>query len=329
MRNYDLTGVEDLAACEAVTDLCLSDNPTPTGPAECEPQLEARATSQCQIERVCKQELDDASGVSVSTTTGVYCQDDGTGRLLCSCTNQPYQYYVEGKDGTTACDTLLDYCDDEVTPTFGDATDCRPQFQNSSAEYCEVQSSCLRTSEIDDGIYVVQNDYVQSSCRTGANGLAVCTCQNRAGLFELEQQTPLAGVTSCNQATEVCQNIANVEPDGDPVCKSISQSAQGTYCNATLDCVASATVEGTTLSLHGYISLNCGADTNGWTCACSSGAVNQTIVVQGESAWDACTNGSKACEDAIEVQFGNGGLGAGGIAGFPMPGPGTGGAAPF
>ena len=320
-RTYELSGVKDLAACEAVTDLCLSDDPIPSGPVECEPRFEARAASQCQVQRVCKQELEEAGGASVTTTNSVYCQDDGTGRLLCTCDNQPYQYYVEGKDGTTACDALLDYCDDAVAPTFGDAEDCRPQYQTSSADHCELQSSCLRKSEIDDGIYVVQNDFVQSSCRAGEGGLAVCTCQNRLGLFELEEQTPLAGVSSCNDAAAVCENIANVEPDGEPVCTVLSQSAQGTYCNATLDCAASATVEGATLSLHGYLSLSCSADANGWTCSCSSGAQNQTVAVQSETAWDACSNGSNACQDAIEVQFGNGAgfAGFGGFAGMPIP----------
>jgi hypothetical protein len=334
-QNYELSGAKDLAACEAVTDLCVSGEPGPAGPVDCEPRFEARAASQCQLQRVCKQELEGASGVSVATTNGVYCQDDGTGRLLCTCSNQPYQYYADGKDGMTACDALLDYCDDPVTPTFGNAEDCRPQYQSSGAANCELQSRCLRTSEIDEGIYVVQNDYVQSSCRSGADGLAVCTCQNAIGLFELEQETPFAAGTSCNEAIAVCQNIANVEPDGEPVCTNISQSAQGTYCNATLDCAASATVDGTTLSLHGYISLSCGADSSGWTCSCSSGAEYQTVAVQGQTAWDACNNASKACEDAIEVQFGNGGGlgGFSGVAGFrgvPPPVPGsTGGVASF
>jgi hypothetical protein len=318
-RTYELSGVEDLAACEAVTDLCLSDDPTPSGPVECEPRIEARTASQCQVQRVCKQELEEGSGVSVSTTNGAYCVDDGTGRLLCTCENQRYQYYVEGNDGMTACDALLDYCDDAVAPTYGDAEDCRPQYQASSADHCEVQSNCLRKSEIDDGIYLVQNDYVQSTCRAGVDGLAVCTCQNRIGLFELDEQTPLAGVTNCNEAAAVCENIANVEPDGEPVCTTLSQYAQGANCNATLDCAASATVEGATLSLHGYISLSCGADANGWTCSCSSGVQTQTVAVQGETAWDACTNGSKACEDAVEVQFGNG-SGFGGGVGMPIPG---------
>jgi hypothetical protein len=330
-RNYELSGVQDLAACESVTDLCLSGEPNPGGPVQCEPRLEARSASQCQVQRVCTQELEGASGVSVATTDNVYCQDDGTGRLLCSCNNQPYQYYAEGKDGTTACDVLLDYCDDPVTPTFGIAEDCRPQFQSSSTTYCDMQSRCLRTSEIDDGIYVVQNDYVSSSCRPGEDGLSVCTCQSSIGVFELQQETPFAAGTSCNEAITACQKIANVEPEGDPVCTNVSQSAQGTYCNATLDCAASATVEGTTVSLHGYISLSCNAESSGWTCSCASGTESQAITVQAETAWDACSNASQPCQDAIEVQFGNsGGMGAGGFFGVPMPiPPSTGGVASF
>jgi hypothetical protein len=313
-----------LAACEAAADLCLAGDLTPSGPVECVPQLETRTPSYCEVQQTCTQELEGDSGATLSTTHGVFCQDDGVGRLLCNCANQPYQYYAADRDGTTACDAVFDYCDDPVTPVFGDSEDCRPLRQSGSPGYCELQNSCLRTSEIADGISVVQSDYVYTGCAASTEGGAFCNCQNSAGNFNIVQEAPVSGLTSCTEALAICRKIPGIEADGEPVCTNTSQSAQGNYCNASIDCAASATVDGSTISLHGYLAVNCSGDSSGWTCSCSSGSEYASTTVDAETAWDACTNGSKACEDAVEIQFGNRG-GFGGYGGFPMPVPGTGG----
>jgi hypothetical protein len=320
-----LTGVKDLAACEAASEFCISGVPTPSGPAECESRLETRTASNCELQRVCSQELEGDGAARLSTINQVYCQDDGTGRQVCSCFNQPYQYYVEGENGTTACDTLIDYCNEPVTTTFGEPQDCQPQYQSGGTGYCDTQNICLRTGELADGIYVLaQGDYVRTNCGNGADGSAFCNCQNSAGSFTLELDAPVTGVASCEQATAVCQKLTNVEPDGEPVCTNSSQSAQTNYCNATIDCAASATVDDVEVSLHGYIGVACSGDASGWTCSCSSNSEYDTVTVQGETAWEACTHGSAACQEAIEVQFGNGGVtGAGGSSGRPVPPPGT------
>jgi hypothetical protein len=246
---------------------------------------------------------------------------------MCSCSGQPYAYYAEGTDGTTACDAVFDYCDDPVTPTFDGAGECQTQYQSGSAGYCQTQISCLLTSEIGDGVYVASSDLVNTSCANDVNGGATCTCQNSAGAFNFAQEAPVTGIASCDEASVLCQKIATVEPDGEPVCTNTSQSAQGDFCNATLDCTASASVDETAISLHGYINLSCSRDASSWACSCSSGSQYETISVQAENAWEACTNGSRACEEAVEVEFGNGsgGGGFGGSPGFPTPGPGTGG----
>lgn len=314
---YQLTGVRDLAACETTAEICMSDDPTPSGPVECSPQLESRTATYCQLQQICRQELDEDTGASLATVSEVYCQDDGTGRQLCNCTNQPYQYYVEGEDGTTACDSLVDFCSEPVTPTFEGDGECRPQSQSGGTGYCQVQSTCLRTSEVADGIFVVLNDYQQTTCSDSGAGAAICSCYTSNGSFTIEQEGAVTGIASCTQASEICQKAGSIEPEGEPTCNNTSQTAQGTYCSATIDCAASATVNDTTVSLHGYINLGCTGDgSGGWTCSCSSGSNYETISVTADTAWDACTAGSPVCADTIEVQYG----GDGGI-GMPVPVP--------
>jgi hypothetical protein len=241
--------------------------------------------------------------------------------LLCSCSNLGYEFKLDGQDGTTACDTMLDVCDEPVEATFEDAeVDCRPEFQSGGSGYCETQEQCLRSVALGDGISVSQRDYLQVICQTGANGGSSCSCSSSSGGFRIDSEEPVTGVASCTSLADVCSGLDGIEFSGEPTCSTVNQAARGDTCTAQRECGVSATVRDKQVKMFGYVNISCSPDGTAWSCTCSSGANTAQVPAQGASAWDACTNASEPCADATEVDFSGGGMVGVPPPGLPFPG---------
>jgi hypothetical protein len=312
----------EISACRGVMDHCVSgEGPTPGGPLECMPQSEQRGASSCLVREICSQELEGDTGASVATISEVQCRDDGTGLLLCACGGSNYTYYLEGQDGTTACDSLLEHCDEPVNPDFSDArVECRLDYQSGGGGYCEAQSRCLHYVEVLDGISVAQNEYMVVFCQN-MDGRAICDCSSGAGSVGIELEQEVTSAASCTSVSELCTGVSDVEFSGEPTCTDSLQTAQASYCEAQLVCSISGQSNGAELTLFGNLSVTRGQLGEEWNCQCSSDADYAEVPGEGASAWDVCTNAKQTCLDAIEVKFGNGGPVSFPAHATPLPAP--------
>ena len=302
-RTYNLGGVTDLAACRAMVDLCRSDTPpNPVGPVECAPALEMRSASACEIRRACTQEIEGFADATWAVLDETYCGDDGSGRLTCSCSNSGWEYYLDDHDGTTACDATSEFCEDPVEPDFEAVEwDCQPNLESSDNDSCETRSSCTLTATVADGITVPQRNWIDVACQNSANG-STCTCIGGPGEFRIDSDEPVSGTTSCTDLSNFCVGLGDVEFSGDPSCSNVSLTTQEGSCTAELRCAASATVSGIEVTTLRPVSVSCIASDGGWSCTCSSDQASTTISVEGSEPWDACTNASEACGEALASQ---------------------------
>jgi hypothetical protein len=296
---YNLGGVTDLAACEAMAELCRSDTPpTLVGPVECAPALEMRSASSCQIRRACTQEIDGFTDATWAVLDETYCDKD-TGRFTCVCSNSGWSYYLDGHDGTTACDVMSEFCKDPVEPDFEAVEwDCQPNLESSDNDSCETRSSCKLTATVADGITVPQNSWIDVACQNSANG-STCTCIGGPGEFRIDNDAPVAGTASCTDLSNFCVGLGDVEFSGDPSCSNVSLTTQEVSCAAELRCAASATVSGREVTTLRPVSVSCTATDGRWSCTCSSDQASTTFPVEGSDPWNVCTNASDACADVL------------------------------
>jgi hypothetical protein len=307
-ENYQVSGVSDAGGCLAVAELCRAGG-EPAGPVECTMELESRGPASCQLERRCTQPVGEA-GATVWSVMPVYCSDDGSGRQLCNCGSTGYQFTVD-EDGTTACDTLLEFCDAELEPNFdGAELDCQPEYQSGSSGSCQTQEQCLRSVEIADGVSIAQPEYIEVVCQPGENGGSACSCASSRGGFRLESDEPVSGIASCTDLSEICSGVVKPEVSGEQACATLSQSSHGNSCEAQMECSVPVTVDGRELQMFGVLYTFCSRADDGWSCQCDSDA-GPTDVPGGDSstsAWDACTIASEACSELLAAEFGKLGL---------------------
>ncbi len=221
------------------------------------------------------------------------------GRLSCSCSNSGWSYYLEGHDGTTACDAISEFCEDPVEPDFETAEwDCQPELESSGSGSCETRSSCTLTATVADGITVPQRSWIDVACRSAANG-STCACIGAPGEFRIDSDEPVSGTASCTDLSNFCVGLGKVEFSEDSTCTNISLTTQENSCEAQLQCGASATVSGREVRKLRPVSVSCIATDGSWSCTCNSDDASTTVPVEGSDPWDACTNASDACADAL------------------------------
>jgi hypothetical protein len=322
-QSYNLGGVSNFAACEAAADLCASDEPpTPVGEEMCTPQFESRAATYCQLQSLCSQELEGSGATTVTRTRYTSCQADTSGRLQCSCDNG-YSYLVEGEDGTTGCDTLEEVCKEPPgSVSFEGDPECAVERQATGTGYCETAQQCIQKAELQDGISVIQSSYGYANCSSNGNGDSMCTCSSATSTAQFDIAGETVGLESCNQAIGLCNRVSTLETSGPIECSRSFQSADAQYCNAQLQCRQDGTIDDTTIRAYGGLNISCSllAAGSAWSCSCNSGNNYGTVEVEAADGWDACTVGTEACQEEIEIEIGttDGGIGR---PGMPVPVP--------
>lgn len=319
-QQFSLVGLGGSAACSAVADFCASGEVPNPGPEECVDSGSSRAASYCTVQETCTRpfELEDGVQAGLSRTRYASCSQQSTNVQLCSC-QTGLQYQISGQDGTTACDTLMDICEDP-TPELGESV-CVPQFTSGASGYCETQMQCTQTAEVADGVFATLLDNRYLSCSSqgmGGGGRSVCYCSTNRTQTRFDVELP-ADAGLCSQVTAGC-DISGVELEGPITCSPASQSAGGGYCNAQIDCRQAGTIGDFELSLYGSLYTDCQQINGAWSCNCRTGTENATIEVEADTDWDACTAAVAACPDVVEVKIGesNGGIFPPGI---PVPVP--------
>jgi hypothetical protein len=304
-QSYRLGGVKDLVACQAAAELCHSEaGPTAAGELECSLSLEERSASSCRIRELCSQQIEGTAGANLSTVNEVQCEDDGNRRLACKCSNTSYSYQLAGEDGLTACDTVLELCDDPVEPDFtGAAWDCQVGSSSGLMGWsCENHQDCVRSVAIAGDISAVQAGDLGVFCFGGEDDER-CECRASFGLFRLES-AELTGDALCTEGSEVCKELADVDFDGgEPTCSNSRQAADATTCFSRFDCSIFKSVSGMEASVFGIIDLECGRTDDAWDCTCSSGSNSLELDLEGTDGWEVCTSASETCIDEIEFQY--------------------------
>ena len=110
-----------------------------------------------------------------------------------------------------------------------------------------------------------------------------------------------SSVNVCTDGFEIC-HADDIEPEGPVECSFRSQSAGRDYCDTSVECAATATVDGTTLQLFGVIYAYCyqESETN-WLCQCEGGSEYADFELTGSDAWNVCTEASEVCPDLIDT----------------------------
>jgi hypothetical protein len=310
---YSVTGVTGAAACSTIAAFCASGEDPETGPEECSDGGSSRETSYCSVSESCVRPFD-IDGVeagilrtryancsSNGSTQECYCQIDQLGNQL--------QFQISGQDGTTACDTVLDLCEDP-TPDLGEPV-CVPQFSSGAVGYCESQMQCTQTAEVADGVFasVTDNRYVYCSSQgSTTSGRSMCNCSNNRSQTRFDVEVP-TDAALCSQVTAGC-DASSVELAGPITCAPASQSAGSGYCNAQVDCKQAGTVGDLELWMYGSLYTDCSLINGAWTCNCTTGTEREQIEVEADSDWEACTAAVQACPDVVDVKIGesNGGI---------------------
>jgi hypothetical protein len=315
IQQYTVTGLAGSAACTAIADFCASGEVPNPGPEECTDVGSSRTSSYCSVQETCTRpfELEGGGEAGLSRTRYANCSQNGTVQL-CSCQNG-FQYQISGQDGTTACDTLLDLCEDP-DPELGEPV-CVPQFTSGGVGYCESQMQCSQTAEVADGVFATFLDNRYMSCSSqGTAGRSMCNCQTNRTFTRFDVEAPADGAL-CSQVTAGC-DVSEVELEGPITCAPASQSAGSGYCSAQVDCKQAGTVGDLELWLYGSLYTDCQQLNGAWTCNCSTASENEQIEVDADTDWDACTAAVQACPDVVDVKIGesNGGIFP---PGFPVP----------
>jgi hypothetical protein len=206
---------------------------------------------------------------------------------------------LDDHDGTTACDVISEFCENPVAPDFEAAEwDCQPNLESGGSGTCNTRSSCTLTATVADGITVPQRSWMDVACQNSANG-STCTCIGAPGEFRIDSDEPVADTTSCTNLSNFCVGLGDVEFSADSTCTNTSLTTQEDTCEAQLQCAASATVSGREVTTLRPVSVYCTATDGSWSCTCSSDDAATAVPVEGANPWEACTNASDACAEAL------------------------------
>lgn len=314
--SYHLQGVDATTACGVATSLCSGQTtPEYAGEPVCEPAAQSVGTDYCDRQITCTQSADLGDGVSAHVTTDYRyssCYHVGDGSLSCHCsTAQANQNYtLSGVGVAESCDLVLDLCGSEA-PAFDEPATCTQgnAFQETSGtnSYCQLEQSCTQSAELDNGVVAGLTETEWANCETNGE-LARCSCSSNTGNFRFDLESSAA--EACSDAMSICTTDAEIAPEGPLSCMRTNQYAGSGSCNTYYECSQDAVVDGTVVGVYGSYQAYCeGAGDGAWSCTCSSGTEQATIMVTAEDEWSACTDAGELCADAIAVQIGQSGYG--------------------
>lgn len=310
--SYALTGVEAETACEVTRDLCLQGVAPDFGAdTDCTTSYQSSSATYCDLEQTCAQSAEVSEGVT-ALSSAYYtsdCSDLGDGSMSCQCSGPLGTRYftVSGTDGTTACEASVALC--SPSADIETTRDCITSTQSVNSGSCSMELSCENTLQLEGGATATVTDAPYASCSLTNEKLA-CSCSANGRLLSFELQSGSEADTACEESLEICNVTDAIQPEGEIVCDTPSQTASTTSCSSTVQCTQPAVVNGTKIGVYGTVYTSCSNVSEGeWTCSCQSGNSSTAFNYQapdGADPWDACTGASEACKERVNVQIGNG-----------------------
>nr|PZN19644.1 MAG: hypothetical protein DIU78_20690 [Pseudomonadota bacterium] len=309
-QDYLIEGASGLAACELVAEVCAEGEEVSfEDPPECSTRERSMGLDYCGLTEVCRRKADLGNGVTavLNESKSTNCYRESTTSVYCECvgnTGNYRGYRLQTSDLGDACDVLHGICGSEDPEVEGE-TECTATHQSSGTDYCEVNETCTDTFEIADGVVAVSQYSRWASCTRSGDGLR-CHCQGDDGALELGR----AGTPSpetCRDTLEICRALDALEVTGEAECRQRSQFGDVDFCNASLECAMDATIGDEPVRVFGNLDVHCNRFSGNWSCGCNTYADSATLTVDASDAWEACTEATKRCPEAVDVQPSAGG----------------------
>ena len=318
-QQFQISGTPTFETCGSAAQLCLAGG-EPSAEEECTPSFTSSASTSCQLQERCTRSIE-GSDATIARTRSVSCS--GGDPVTCYCDYSGNQFRLDADSSEGACETIIQHCDDPRVPAGGGPVTCEPRSQQSGMGYCSVYEECLSETDIGDGISAVSIEGRNATCQSSASGGSICTCQGSSVAVQFEIDAPANSLAPCLSATEICGNGGQLELDGETECLPQNQSAGTTDCYASLDCTKEGTIGDQAVRVHGYLGLSCYGQGGAYDCTCSSNRESESLTVEADTAWAACSSAVAQCPELVEPAFDGGNVGAGGGVGVPLPMPGS------
>jgi hypothetical protein len=307
-QTYDVTGVVGLAACQTVSDICRgSDNPQIEGPEECVSQSESRTATYCDLQQRCSRSLDitDEVAATVARQRSVSCSGLNAQQAMdCYC-NNGLIVQLEGQDGTKACDTVLELCEDPDIVPRGPVV-CTPEAQGAGPNYCSSTQRCSQSLEIDGGVVGVSVGTRSVNCSATTGG-SLCECFDQTNFLRFYSELSPTDVATCNLFAQTCTTVDELGLNGPLSCAPSYQQGDSQFCNVNIECSQAGTLGDEPIRALGNIDGYCQPLNGVWSCTCNSGIESATVEVDADGGWDACTELMELCPDLVDVQIGQSG----------------------
>jgi hypothetical protein len=313
-QQFQISGTPTFATCDTSAQLCLGGGPDPSAEEVCTPAFTSSASTSCQLQQNCTRSIE-GSDATIARTRSVSCS--GADPVTCYCDYSGNQFRLDAASADGACEKLIEHCDDPRVPPAGPVT-CEPRSQQSGTGYCSVYEECLSETDIGDGISAISIEGRNATCQTAASGGSLCTCQGSSVAVQFEIDTPADSLAACLSATDICGAGGELKLDGETECLPSNQSASLTECYAQLDCTKAGTIGDQAVRVHGYLSLSCYDQGDAYSCTCSSNQGSESLEVEGDTAWSACSAAVSQCPSLVEPSF-DAGSGVGGAGPVPRP----------
>jgi hypothetical protein len=304
-RPIQVRNLEGIEACEAVSELCTSDEPAWD---ECSFTNESRLPKSCDLARTCVKSRvnDDGVNATIESSTVVSCTDIGTGRLNCVCPDGR-RYAITGVDGTGACDRLLDTCSEDSLIGFDGEAACTLDYSAGDTGFCSATATCERATDLGGGVSAIEIDETEVNCQNATSGGSTCDCSARdatSALFDIE--SPTDGSSTCMRYTSLCGSADIVALSSETECVPSIQNAGDQGAFVQIECGQSASFDGEQIVVYGTLWADCHPDGDKYACTCTSYEETAEVEVEASTAWDAGTAAALECPKAVKPKIGNG-----------------------
>lgn len=314
-QQYQVSGTPSFATCDSTAQLCLGGGPDPSVEEDCTPSFASNSTTSCQLQQRCTRPVD-GSDATIARTRSVSCS--GGDPVTCYCDYSGNQFRLDATSSDGACETIIEHCDEPRVAPEGPVT-CEPRSQSSGMGYCSTYEECLSETDIGDGISSVSIEGRNTTCQTSASGGSICNCQGSSVSVQFEIDATADTLAACQSASQICGDGGELKLDGDTECVPSNQSAGTVDCYASLDCTKTGTIGDQDVKVHGFLSLSCSLQGDAYSCTCSSNRESESLEVEADTAWAACSSAVTQCPTLVEPSF-DGGVGVGGAGPVPVPG---------
>jgi len=221
----------------------------------------------------------------VNTSSSNYCYCEGARNFL--------ELQVEGADLQRSCELAASACVLQDPPSGITSLDCSDQYEDSQAEWCNVERQCSYGIELEDGAKVSTLTWESSWCNLDRGGDWTCQCNVPSNYVELSLPGTADPDTLCSDVIDYCSSNAEVS-DEITTCSVDSQSASREWCDARVACERSTTVAGQPAAVLEFSDMYCSHEGNGvWDCYCSN--TGENFAMTGDDSWDLCTEAAEIC----------------------------------